>query len=158
MGDKKYENGFKVTLHEDALSEPRGWRKPALCFVCSMADLFHKDVPFEFIDNVMAVIKETPQHTYQLLTKRAERMAEYFETRPIPTNVWLGVTVEDGSVKYRIDILRPLKASIKFLSVEPLVGDLGELNLKGIELSSAEKVSNIIIEKPAECKRSEFYL
>lgn len=97
-----------------------------------MADLFHKDVPFEFIDKVMDVIRSTPWHTYQILTKRAERMAEYFATRAIPANVWLGVTVEVPSVKYRIDSLRNLPASIRFLSCEPLVEDLGELDLTNI--------------------------
>ncbi len=98
-----------------------------------MADLFHKDVPFEFIDKVMDVIKSTPYHTFQILTKRAERMAEYFAMRAIPTNVWLGVTVEVPSVKYRIDSLRNLPASIRFLSCEPLVEDLGELDLTNID-------------------------
>lgn len=98
-----------------------------------MADLFHKDVPFEFIDKVMAVIRSTPWHTYQILTKRAERIAEYFATRAIPANVWLGVSVEASNVKYRIDSLRNLPASIRFLSCEPLVEDLGELDLTNID-------------------------
>ena len=98
-----------------------------------MSDLFHKDVPFEFIDKVMAVIRSTPQHTYQILTKRAERMAEYFATRAIPANVWLGVSGEASNVKYRIDCLRALPASIRFLSCEPLVEDLGELDLTNID-------------------------
>ena len=97
-----------------------------------MADLFHKDVPFEFIDKVMAVIRSTPQHTYQILTKRAERMAEYFTARAIPANVWLGVSVEASDVKHRIDSVRNLPASIRFLSCEPLVEDLGELDLTNI--------------------------
>ena len=94
-----------------------------------MSDLFHKDVPFEFIDKVMDVIRSTPWHTYQILTKRAERMAEYFTARAIPANVWLGVSVEASDVKHRIDSLRKLPASIRFLSCEPLVEDLGELDL-----------------------------
>ena len=98
-----------------------------------MADLFHKDVPFEFIDKVMAVIRSTPRHTYQILTKRAERMAEYFATRAIPANVWLGVSVEASNVKYRIDSLRNLPTSIRFLSCEPLIDDLGELDLTNID-------------------------
>ena len=131
-GVKRYENGFNVTTHEDMLCKPRQWAAPTIIFVCSMADLFHKDVPFEFIDKVMDVIRSTPWHTYQILTKRAERMAEYFATRAIPANVWLGVTVEAPSVKYRIDCLRNLPASIRFLSCEPLVEDLGELDLTNI--------------------------
>lgn len=134
MGTPKYRNGFIVTLHEEALEEPKKWRKPRTIFVCSMSDLFHKDVPFEFIDKVIGVIKETPQHRYQLLTKRAERMKEYFLTREVPNNVWIGVTVEIQSSKDRIDNLRSIKnAPIKFLSCEPLLEDLGELNLTGID-------------------------
>lgn len=132
-GVKRYENGFNVTTHEDMLCKPRQWAEPTIIFVCSMSDLFHKDVPFEFIDKVMDVIRSTPRHTYQILTKRAERMAEYFATRAIPANVWLGVTVEVPSVKYRIDSLRNLPASIRFLSCEPLVEDLGELDLTNID-------------------------
>lgn len=132
-GVRKYVNGFTVTMHEYALNMPRLLHEPSFIFVCSMADLFHKDVPFEFIDKVMDVIRSTPRHTYQILTKRAERMAEYFATRAIPANVWLGVTVEVPSVKYRIDSLRNLPASIRFLSCEPLVEDLGELDLTNID-------------------------
>lgn len=132
MKKVKYTNGFKITLHDNALTEPLKWKKPSTIFVCSMSDLFHKDVPFEFIDKVFRVIKETPQHNYQILTKRAERMAEYFVTRNIPKNVWIGVTVENEDTKQRIDYIRNLKAVVKFLSCEPLLGDLGELDLHGI--------------------------
>ena len=132
-GVKKYANGFTVTIHEYALNMPRLLHEPSFIFVCSMADLFHKDVPFEFIDKVMDVIRSTSWHTYQILTKRAERMAEYFATRVVPANVWLGVTVEVPSVKYRIECLRNLNAPIKFLSCEPLVEDLGELDLTNID-------------------------
>ena len=132
MGNSKYANGFKSTMHINALTEPLKWRKPSTIFVCSMSDLFHKDVPFEFIDKVFKVIEETPQHNYQILTKRAERMAEYFETRNIPHNAWIGVTVENRETKSRIDYIRHLGATVKFLSCEPLLGDLGELNLEGI--------------------------
>ena len=132
MGNPKYVNGFKSTTHLEALKEPFNWKKPSTIFVCSMSDLFHKDVPFEFIDKVFSVIKDTPQHNYQILTKRAERMAEYFETRKIPHNVWIGVTVENEDTKSRIDYIRYLDATVKFLSCEPLLGDLGELNLEGV--------------------------
>lgn len=132
-GVKKYANGFTVTMHEYALNMPRLLHEPSFIFVCSMADLFHKDVPFEFIDKVMGVIRSTSWHTYQILTKRAERMAEYFATRAIPANVWLGVSVEVPSVKYRIECLRNLNAPIRFLSCEPLVEDLGELDLTNID-------------------------
>jgi protein gp37 len=132
MGNPKYANGFKSTIHHEALKEPFNWKKPSTIFVCSMSDLFHKDVPFEFIDKVFRVIEETPQHNYQILTKRAERMAEYFKIRNIPQNAWIGVTVENKETKYRIDHIRHLDATIKFLSCEPLLGDLEELNLNGI--------------------------
>lgn len=133
MGLDKYRNGFKLTLHEESLGEPLKWLKPHNIFVCSMSDLFHEEVPYDFIDKMMDVIKLTLHHRYQILTKRAERMKEYFSTHDIPENVWLGVTVEAQSSKYRIDYLRDLEASVKFLSCEPLVEDLGDLNLKYID-------------------------
>ena len=91
MGVAKYKEAFTITVHEDSLNEPKKWRKPRTIFVCSMSDIFHKDVPFEFVDKVMNVIEETPQHRYQLLTKRADRMEAYFKTRKVPKNVWIGV-------------------------------------------------------------------
>ena len=134
MGTEKYRNGFSVTLHEESLGEPKKWRKPRAIFVCSMSDLFHNEVPFTFVDKVMRVIKDTPQHRYQLLTKRAERMEEYFETHEVPQNVWLGVTVEVRSSKQRIESLQKIKAApIRFLSCEPLLEDLGTLDLEGID-------------------------
>ena len=132
MKQPKYANGFLLTLHPESLSEPFKWIKPSTIFVCSMSDLFHKNVPFEFIDKVFKVIEDTPQHNYQILTKRAERMAEYFETRNIPQNTWIGVTVECVETKSRIDFIRSLNASVKFLSCEPLLEDLGDLYLQGI--------------------------
>ena len=133
MGVAKYQREFELTLHEDNLQEPLSWRKAHNIFVCSMSDLFHDKVPFEFIDKVMATIRQTPQHRYQILTKRAERMAEYFETRAVPENVWVGVTVEAESSKQRIDCLRQIPASVHFLSCEPLLESLGQIDLKGIE-------------------------
>ena len=132
MHNIKYANGFKVTIHEDSLKEPYTWNKPSTIFVCSMGDLFPQNVPFEFIDKVIDVIRRTPKHKYQILTKRAERMAEYFTTRTIPNNAWLGVTVEVERTKFRIDYLRNLSAKVKFLSCEPLLSDLGTINLTGI--------------------------
>lgn len=130
----KYQNGFQVTIHEDCLEEPVMWKKPKTVFVCSMSDLFHKDVPFEFIDKVIAVIERTPQHRYQILTKRAERMAEYFSKRTVPVNAWLGVTVDVRTSKPRIDALRNIhNVPIRFLSCEPLLENLGKLNLDGID-------------------------
>lgn len=133
MGLSKYKNAFNLTLHNDDLTEPLKWRKGRNVFVCSMSDLFHEQVPFSFVDRVMEIVKQTPQHRYQILTKRAGRMFEYFSEREIPSNVWLGVTVECKASKGRIDYLRKLNASVRFLSCEPLVEDLGELNLKNIE-------------------------
>lgn len=132
MGQNKYKNGFTVTMHEECLEEPKQWIKPQMVFVCSMGDLFHEKVSDLFIDKVMMTIKETPQHRYQLLTKRAERMASYFSSHPIPQNVWLGVTVECKASIPRIDKIRNLDASVKFISCEPLVEDLGKVNFDGI--------------------------
>lgn len=133
IGLNKYNNGFMVTLHEEDLDEPRNWKKGHNIFVCSMSDLFHEEVPFEFIDRVMKTIRETPQHRYQLLTKRGERMAEYFATREVPANAWLGVTVECLATRSRIDAIRKIPAEVRFLSCEPLIEDLGELDLTGID-------------------------
>lgn len=133
MGVKKYSQGFALTLHEDSLSEPLKWKRAHNIFVCSMSDIFHKDVPFSFIDKIFDIIKRTPQHRYQILTKREGIMAEYFSTRKVPHNVWLGVTVEKKDNLNRIDVLRNIPASVHFLSCEPLLESLGKINLKGIE-------------------------
>ena len=133
MQQEKYANGFSLSMHEDVLPEPKQWKKPHNIFVCSMSDLFHEKVPFEFIDKVMKTIHETPHHNYQILTKRANRMNEYFTTHDIPQNAWLGVTVDVSTSKDRIDYLRQIPATIKFLSCEPLLEDLGGLNLEGID-------------------------
>jgi len=133
MGVEKYSNGFIPTMHVDTLGEPLKWKKPCNIFVCSMADLFHESVTFEFIDRVMETIRKTKHHRYQILTKRAERMSEYFSHSDIPENVWLGVTVEAVESKFRIDYLRRLNASIRFLSCEPLIEDLGKLDLTNID-------------------------
>lgn len=135
MGVKGYENGFNLSILPERLDEPLKRRKPTTYFVNSMSDLFHNEIPFEFLDRVFDVIRRTPQHTYQILTKRAARMRRYFSTsnRSVPDNVWLGVSVEDR--KYglpRIDELRMIKARVRFLSVEPLLEDIGAINLKGV--------------------------
>lgn len=130
----KYFNGFKVTLHPESLTEPgntKGFRK---VFVCSMGDLFHKDVPDDYIDKVMNVISSCHEKIFIILTKRSERMAEYFKDKTISPNVWLGVTVECQNAVKRIDDLKKVKAeNVKFLSCEPLIEDLGELKLDGID-------------------------
>jgi len=133
MGVDKYENGFTPTMHEDVLDEPLKWKNSHTVFVCSMADLFHDAVPFSFIDKVMSTIRQAKHHRYQILTKRARRMVEYFSQADIPDNVWLGVTVEAPSELSRIDSLRGLQASIRFLSCEPLVEELGTIDLTDID-------------------------
>uniref|UniRef100_UPI004028529D phage Gp37/Gp68 family protein n=1 Tax=Segatella hominis TaxID=2518605 RepID=UPI004028529D len=132
MGQTKYNYGFQVTTHKECLKEPLSWNKPQMIFVCSMGDLFHEQVSDAFIDKVMETIEKTPQHRYQLLTKRAERMALYFSNHPIPHNAWIGVTVECKSSIKRIDFIRNINASVRFLSCEPLVEDLGNMDLTGI--------------------------
>ena len=129
---EKYKNGFQITLHENELTQPLKWKGAHNIFVCSMSDIFHEDVPFSFVDKIVEIITKTPQHRYQILTKRAERMAKYFENKKIPNNIWLGVTVECQATKHRIDYLRSLNATVKFLSCEPLLENLNELNLSGI--------------------------
>jgi len=133
MGVCKYVNGFTPTMHEDVLGEPLKWKNPHTIFVCSMADLFHEAIPFSFIDKVVGTIRQSGHHRYQILTKRASRMAEYFAETDIPQNVWLGVTVEAPSELSRIDSLRGLQATIRFLSCEPLIEDLGAIDLTGID-------------------------
>ena len=132
MGQVKYKNAFKLTVHPESLDEPKTWAKPHNIFVCSMGDLFHEKVPFDFIDRVMETIVATPQHRYQILTKRPERLHEYFTSHDVPQNVWLGTTVESRRNKFRIDYLRGLHAPVRFLSCEPLIEDLGEMDLTGI--------------------------
>lgn len=135
MGVKGYENGFKLSILPERLNEPLNRHKPTTYFVNSMSDLFHDEVPFQFLDQVFDVIQRTPQHTYQILTKRATRMRLYFVQgkRPVPRNVWLGVSVENRRHGLpRIDELREIEASIRFLSVEPLLEDLGQIDISGI--------------------------
>jgi protein gp37 len=134
MAAPGYARGFEPTLHADRLGQPLERKKPTLYFVCSMADLFHEDVPDAFIDRVLATIRQSPRHTYQILTKRAERLPSFFASRPVPPNVWLGVTVEDRRHgRPRIDHLRRVPARVRFLSVEPLLEDLAPLDLDGIQ-------------------------
>jgi len=138
MGQERYRNGFEPTMHPDALDEPKKVKDPSMFFVCSMSDLFHSFVPSSFIDQVMNTIVETPQHTYQLLTKRTENMVNYFvKSGIVPSNAWVGTTVENSDAKKRIEQLKELKklcnAPVTFLSCEPLLSDLGELDLKGID-------------------------
>ena len=133
MGQPNYKKGFKLTLQPQMLELPLGWRKPQTIFVNSMSDLFHKDVPLDFIQRVFDVMKRAHWHRFQVLTKRSERLAElssYLEWSP---NVWMGVSVENQKYVYRIDDLRETGAKVKFLSLEPLLGSLKNLDLYGID-------------------------
>lgn len=134
MGLDKYKNGFKLTLHPETLAIPYSWNKPKIVFVNSMSDMFHKDVPVEYIQQVFKVMNDTPQHTYQVLTKRPDLVLEYDNLGLLnwSNNIWMGTSVEDNRVIERIDFLRKTKAHIKFLSCEPLIGAIEDLDLKGI--------------------------
>lgn len=141
MGVAKYRNdgdprtsgpGFGMTLHPDALDVPRSWRKPRTIFVDSMSDLFHKDVPDDYIRRVFGVIADTPQHQYQLLTKRSQRLARFGRKLEWPPNLWMGVSVETARYQFRIDHLRTVDAAVRFISAEPLLGPLPNLDLDGI--------------------------
>lgn len=134
MGAPGYENGFAFTIMPDRLEQPLRKKKSTKYFVNSMSDLFHEEMPVQFLDKIMEVIEFTPQHVYQILTKREDAMFEYFSKRNVPENIWLGVSVENIKNGIpRIDKLRNINASIKFLSVEPLLEDLGKVNLTGID-------------------------
>lgn len=134
MGTRGYENGFfRLTLLPERLAEPVKRKKPTVYFVNSMSDLFHEEIPDTFIRQVFDVIGQTPQHTYQILTKRADRLPEFFSKYEVPKNAWLGVSVENRKHGLaRIDALREIPARIRFLSVEPLLEDLGKIDLRGI--------------------------
>lgn len=132
MGSGRYVNGFKVTLHEDLVDLPRRLRSPRVIFVNSMSDLFHEKIPAEFIRRVFATMRECPQHTFQVLTKRSERLRELAPGLPWPQHVWIGVSVEDGRVLHRIGDLQAVPAPVRFLSCEPLIGPIHDLPLAGI--------------------------
>ncbi|BBX02273.1 hypothetical protein BST36_29140 [Mycolicibacterium moriokaense] len=141
MGSEKYQNdgdprtsgpGFGITVHPQALDEPRRWRQPRTVFVNSMSDLFHARVPVGFIRDVFDVCRDTPQHTYQVLTKRSLRLRRLGESLDWPSNLWMGVSVENSDVLSRVDHLREVPAAVRFLSCEPLIGPLDGLNLDGI--------------------------
>lgn len=133
MGLDKYKNGFKLAVHEDTLNIPYSWSGSKIVFVNSMSDLFHKDVPIEFIRKVFKVMNDTPQHTYQVLTKKGDVLLNYDKELNWTPNIWMGVSVEDEKVVDRIDYLRKSSALVKFLSCEPLIGPLPKLNLKNID-------------------------
>jgi len=132
MGVNRYRNGFDLTLHEDVVSLPLTWKKPRKIFVNSMSDLFHEDIPFEFIDKVWDVMEKANWHIYQILTKRPERMSQYSLKKSLLSNVWLGTSIEDSRVTNRIKLLQTSNAKVRFISFEPLIGDVGEVDLSGI--------------------------
>ena len=133
MGQPNYANGFKLTLHGHVLEAPLRWKKPQMIFVNSMSDLFHRDVPVDFIQSVFAVMHEASWHTFQVLTKRADRLLALDAEIDWPDNVWMGVSVENRTYMSRIDMLRQTHAPTKFLSLEPLLGALPSLNLDRID-------------------------
>ena len=132
MGQPNYRNGFELALHEHALEIPLRWKKPQRVFVNSMSDLYHKDVPEAFIQRVFAVMRQASWHRFQILTKRADRLAEISPRIDWPANVWQGVSVESADYTWRVDCLRTTGAAVRFLSVEPLLGPIPDLNLDGI--------------------------
>jgi len=133
MGQKRYKDGFKLTIQEDMLLAPLSWKKPRMIFVNSMSDIFHKDVPLEYIQRVFLVMENAKQHTFQILTKRSERLKEIQRVLRWTKNIWQGVSVENGKYVNRIDDLRTVPSQVRFLSLEPLLGELPNLNLEGID-------------------------
>ncbi len=132
MGQEKYKDGFKLRIHPDTLEIPKTWRGNKIVFVNSMSDLFHKDVPVYFIKQVFEVMSDCPQHTFQVLTKRADRLYEIHQELNWTDNIWMGVSVENEDEMWRVDDLRRINAKVKFLSLEPLLGPLPTLNLENI--------------------------
>ena len=133
MGQPKYARGFEVALHPQELDRPKTWRKPRLVFVNSMSDLFHGRVPVAFLERVFEVMADTPRHTYQVLTKRPERAAFLADRLPWPPNVWLGASVESNDYLWRAEQLRAIPARIRFLSLEPLLAPVPDLDLAGLD-------------------------
>lgn len=133
MGLEKYKDNFEVRIHEYALDTPYTWKNSKVVFVNSMSDLFHKDIPLEFIKKVFKVMNNNPQHVFQVLTKRADRLLELHTELKWTHNIWMGVSVENEKVIDRIDFLRNINARVKFLSLEPLLGPLPNLNLENID-------------------------
>jgi protein gp37 len=133
MGQGNYINGFGLTLHEHLLTAPLKWNRPQMVFVNSMSDLFHEEIPLDFIQKVFETMSLASMHTFQILTKRSARMRDMSRMLPWPHNVWMGVTVESPDYSYRIDDLRATGATTKFLSIEPMLGPLPGLDLRSID-------------------------
>ena len=132
MGNPRYENGFKLTLHPDKLAEPLKWRSPRVVFVNSMSDLFHPEVPESFIWSLVETVEAAPQHTFQVLTKRPQRAVQVFDGHRLPDNFWMGTSIENDRYVFRADYLRKIDVGTRFLSCEPLIGPLPSLDLTGI--------------------------
>ncbi|MDK2815663.1 MAG: hypothetical protein PWR22_291 [Moorella sp. (in: firmicutes)] len=132
MGNPRYKNGFKLTLHPDLLELPLKWHRPRMIFVNSMSDLYHEDIPKEFILKVFEVMNKAHWHTFQILTKRVERLVEIAPRVHWTPNIWQGVTIENQDVAYRINFIRQIPATVRFLSCEPLIGPLYKIDLTGI--------------------------
>ena len=132
MGVEKYKDAFAVRVHPESLNIPYSWKSPKKVFVNSMSDLFHPQIPLAFIKKVFKVMNECPQHIFQVLTKRSDRLLEVHEKLNWTKNIWMGVSVEDDRVTHRIDELRHINAHTKFLSCEPLIGPISNLNLENI--------------------------
>lgn len=133
MGNPRYKNAFEVTVHDDLISLPLSWKKPQMIFVNSMSDLFHEKVSDDVIKRIFTTMNATPQHTYQILTKRAERLMQLSPELIWSNNIWMGVSIENEDVVFRADLLRETDAHIKFISAEPLLSSLDELSLEGID-------------------------
>lgn len=133
MNNPRYEHGFELTLHDDLVDLPRRWRQPRVIFVNSMSDMFHRDVPFDFIRRVFDTMNCCPQHTFQILTKRSDRLAELSCRLHWAPNIWMGVSVEDERVLARVDDLQKVPAHVRFLSCEPLIGPLDRIPLAHID-------------------------
>lgn len=133
MGQPNYRNGFEVTLHEHTLNLPLSWGKPQSVFVNSMSDLFHEDVPDEFILRVFETMRSAAWHRFQILTKRSQRLRDLGQRLPWPPNVWMGVTVEESAYSQRLDDLRAVPAAVRFVSFEPLLGPIADVNLTDID-------------------------
>ncbi|AZA85951.1 phage Gp37/Gp68 family protein [Chryseobacterium shandongense] len=164
MGLEKYKDNFEVRIHEEALDTPYTWKNSKVVFVNSMSDLFHKDIPLEFIKKVFKVMNDNPQHVFQVLTKRAERLLELHTELKWTHNIWMGVSVENNTVTNRIDSLRNTNARVKFLSLEPLLGPLPNLDLDNIDWvivggESGHKPRTMdadwVIDIQEQCKRND---
>ena len=133
MGNPRYKNGFEVTIHADLINAPLQWKRPRMVFVNSMSDLFHEDVPDDVIRAIFKTMNDVPIHTFQVLTKRPERMVELAPELTWTNNIWMGVSVENQDTIYRADLLRQTNAHVKFISAEPLLSALPDLDLQGID-------------------------